>query len=109
MYSRWETFKERRPAFFNIDPKRVQGLATQTRNCIACTVADDFENGSENVVFRVRFVDGIDWICRVLGEKLVSPEHSEAEIKTWVATMRYVKFKSSIVKINLLDSAPEGS
>lgn len=38
MYPRWEAFKEKRPAFSNIDPKAVQGLARQFRDGIECTL-----------------------------------------------------------------------
>jgi hypothetical protein len=68
------------------------------------TVTDDFECGSENVAFRIHFIDDVEWIGRVLGEEeafgdfrdLNIVTRNKFKIRSSVATMQYVKSKSSI-------------
>jgi hypothetical protein len=93
----WEDFKLKKPKFSNIDVASVQNLVNGLRNGLACSVADKFESGVDNVAFNINFTDGVQWICRVRGERLDhSPAYSRAKLNSSVATMRYVKANSSI-------------
>jgi hypothetical protein len=77
----------------NVDPTAVRNLASKLRDGVPCnTVTDDFECGSENVAFRIHFVDDVDWIGRILGIVTCN----KFKIRSSVATMQYVKSRSSI-------------
>jgi len=101
MFPRWELFRQQRTRFLNVDPTAVQNLASKLRDGVPCTVTDDFESGSENVAFRIHFIDDVEWIGRVLGEEAALGDLSivtrnKLKIHSSVATMQYVRSKSSI-------------
>jgi aminoglycoside phosphotransferase (APT) family kinase protein len=93
----WEDFKRTHCKFSNIDIDAVKTLLSSVRGGVGCDVADEFGSGVDNVAFKVLFMDGMRWICRIHGEDESHSKHyTTARIESTVATMHYVKGSSSI-------------
>ena len=87
----WVSFSAANTGFVGLGLEQVQRVASLARSNIRAQVSQ-FSDGMYNVVFRVRFEDGVEWICRIHKNDIeVSPACVKAKVESTVATMRYVK------------------
>lgn len=92
----WQKLSEVRPKFDGITVNGIERVVSFANNGISCRVIG-FTHGECNVVFDVRFEDGVSWICRVhCIQSDVSSVCTKAKIESTAATMRFIRCRTSI-------------
>ena len=89
-----------------VDLDGLRTIASNLRGGQNCTIIDKYTCGAYNLVFEIRFDDGISWIARlrsaspmqVVSQELVfeSPKYKQHITESEIATMKYVRQHTTI-------------
>jgi len=93
----WDTFLKENPKFSGIAIQHIPRTASTIRGGIPCALQAYLESGVYHVVLKLLFADNTTWACRIRRrDPDEHPEYVKSTMESTVATMRYVKNRTTL-------------